>query len=125
MKKEISKWTTSIEEVSIKEAINEFFAGDWNPTDWEDTEEYIDSYIENDLIEITDEEEDYLKAEIKKEYDKRVSELRQEEIIKLKDKDSILKWIENSLNGWIDEGEIGYLLSAEEVLNLILQNGNK
>ena len=70
MKKETTKWTTSIENLAIEEAVNEFFDGDWDPKSWEDTEEYIDSYIE-DFQEISDEEINNLKTEIKKEFNKR------------------------------------------------------
>ena len=124
MKREITKLTISMEEISMEEAVNEFFDGDWDPRSWEETEEYIDSYIE-EFNEISDEEENLLRQEIKKEFDKKVNEIRQEETDKLKDKDSILIWIENSPDDWPDEGEVGYLLSNEEILDLILQNGNK
>lgn len=124
MKKEITKWTTSIEEITTEEAVNEFFDGDWNPRSWEDTETYIYSYIE-EFDEISDKEEDHLRAEIKKEFDKRINELRQEEIDQLKDKKSILNWIESLGDDWPDEGVVGYMLSREEILDLILQNSNK
>lgn len=125
MKKEITKWITSIEKISMEEAVNEFFDGDWDPRSWKDTETYIDSYI-GEFDEISDKEEDLLIAEIKKEFDKRVNELQQEESIQLKDRKSILNWIENITQyEFLDEGEVGYLLSKEEILDLILENGNK
>ena len=124
MKKEMQKWTSSIEDIDIEEAVNEFFDGDWDPKSWEDTEEYIDSYIE-EFEKISDKEKDLLKLEIKKEFDKKVNKSRQEEIDQLKDKDSILKWIKSSFDDWPDDGQVGYILSKEEVLDLILQNGNK
>ena len=125
MKKEITKVISSIEGVSMEEAVNEFFDDDWDPRSWEDTESCIDSYIET-FSEISDEEKELLKSEIKKEFDKEVEELRQEEIDKLEDRNSILNLIRTSfVDDWPDEGEIGYLLSAEEILDLILQNGNK
>lgn len=124
MKKEITKWTTSVEEISMEEAVIEFFDGDWDSRSWEDTEKYIDSYIE-EFQEISDKEEDLLRAEIKKEFDKEVNKLCQEEVNQLKDRKSILNWIESLFNDFLDEGEVGYLLSKEEILDLILQNGNK
>ena len=126
MKKEITKWTSSIEDIAIEEAVNEFFDGDWDPKSWEDTEATIDSYIE-EFSEISDKEADLLRTEIKKEFSEKVNELRKKEIGQLKDRNSILKWIENIIedNYWQDEGEIGYILSKEEILDLILQNGNK
>lgn len=124
MRKEITKWTPFIEDIATEEAVNEFFDGDWDPRRWEDTCEYVDSYIEN-FNEISDKEEDLLRQEIKKEFDKRVNKLRQEETDQLKDRKSILEWIESLFNDWADEGEVGYILSKEEILDLILQNGNK
>lgn len=125
MKKEIIRWTSSIEDITTEDAVNEFYDGDWDPRSWEYTCESIDSYIE-EFKEISDEEKDILREEIKKEFSNRVNEFRQEEIDQLKDKKSILNWIESMreyLN--LDEGDVGYLLSKEEILDLILQNGNK
>ena len=124
MKKEITKWTSSIEDIAIEEAVNEFFDGDWDPKSWEDTEANIDSYIE-EFSEISDKEANLLKVEIKKEFSEKVNELRKKEIGQLKDRNSILEWIENSCDDWHDEGEVGYILSKEEILDLIIQNGNK
>jgi hypothetical protein len=126
MKKEVQKWRSSIEDITMEEAVDEFFDGDWDPRSWEDTEINIDSYIE-EFSEISDKEASLLKIEIKKEFNERVNELRQKEIVQLKDRNSILKWIENMIedNYWQDEGEVGYMLSKEEILDLIIQNGNK
>jgi len=123
MKREITKWTTSMEEVIMEEAVNDFFEENWDPNSWVHTEVYLDSYIE-DFNEISDKEEDLLRVEIKKEFDKRVNKLRQEEIAQLKDRKSILNWIGNPTD-WPEEGDVGYMLSKEEILDLILQNGNK
>ena len=125
MKKEVQKWRSSIEDITMEEAVSEFFDENWDPHSWEDTEANIDSYIE-EFPEISDKEADLLKVEIKKEFNERVNELRQKEIAKLKDRDSILEWIDmNEDNYWQDEGEVGYMLSKEEILDLIIQNGNK
>lgn len=123
MKKETAKWVTFIGDTSMEEAIDEFFDEDWNPRSWKDTEANINSYIE-EFQEISDEEISLLRIEIKKEFDKRVNELRQEEAVRLKDRKSILNWI-NNLIDWPNYGEVGYILSKEEILDLILQNGNK
>ena len=124
MKKEITKWTSSIEDIAMEEAIDEFFDGNWDPKSWEDTEANIDSYIE-EFSEISDKEANLLKVEIKKEFSEKVNELRKKEIDQLKDKNSILEWIKNSCDDWPNEEEIGYILSKEEILDLIIQNGNK
>jgi hypothetical protein len=124
MKKETTRVIISTENIALEEAVNEFFDGDWDPRSWEDTETYIDSYIK-EFKEISNKEKDLLRVEIKKEFDKKVSEIRQEESSQLKDRKFILRWIENSFDDWPNEGEVGYLLSKEEILDLIIQNGNK
>lgn len=124
MKKEVHKWTSSIEDVIMEEAVDEFFDGDWDPRSWEDTEKCIDSYIE-EFDEITDEEKNLLRQGIKKEFDEEVNKLRQKETNQLKDRKSILNWIKSTQYDFPDEGEVGYMLSKEEILDLILQNGNK
>ena len=124
MKKEMQKWTSSIEDIDIEEAVNEFFDGDWDPRSWKDTEHYINEYIEK-FSEISDKEKDLLKLEIKKEFDKEFSKLKKEEADQLKDRESILEYIENLCYDWPDEGDVGYILSKEEILDLILQNGKK
>ncbi len=125
MKKEITKWITSVEDVIMEEAVNDFFEGDWDPRSWEDTEQYIDSYIKEEFSEISHEEENHLRQEIKKEFDKRVNEIRQEEANELKNRESILNWIENMRHEYLDVGEVGYMLSNEEILDLILKNSDK
>ena len=125
MKKEVQKWISSIEKIAMEEAVSEFFDGDWDPRDWEETESYMNSYIEEEFSEISNKEEDLLRSEIKKEFNRRVNELRQEETDQLKDRKSILNLIENLCDDWPSEGEVGYFLSEEEILDLIIQNGNK
>jgi DNA replicative helicase MCM subunit Mcm2 (Cdc46/Mcm family) len=126
MKKRVTKFIHSTEEVSIETAVNDFFDADWNPRDWEETEEFIDQYIEDDFITISDEEKNQLRLKIKEEYDKRIAELKQKEIDQLKDRKSILELIaETIIESCYDAEEVGYLLSAEEILDLIIKNGNK
>lgn len=124
MKKRNQKWTISIEDINIEDAVNEFFDGDWDPRCWEDTELWLDTYIGEEFQEISNEEVDHLREEIKNEFNRRVNKIRQEEIKQLEDRKSILNWIDNLID-WPDEGEVGYILSKEEILDLILQNGNK
>lgn len=129
MKKETTKWTSSIEDITIEQAVNEFFDfEDWRPNDWDYTVDTADFYIEDSFIEISEKEKELLKIEIEKEFDKRVNKIRQEEVDQLKDRKSILNWIESIIQYDYPnegEGEVGYMLSKEEILDLILQNGNK
>ena len=126
MKKELTKWSKVTEEVSLEDTVNDFFDGDWDPRDWDETKSCLDAYIDEEFEEISNKEAALLSEEIKKEFDKRVSELKQEEIDQLKDRKSILDLLDYYLcSGFPNMGEVGFLLSNEEILDLILQNGNK
>ena len=126
MKKIIYKNIIKVEEVAMEEVVKDFFDGDWDPKDWEETETDIDLYIKYELKEICDKEEDSLRAEIKKEFDKRVSIYRQEEIKQLEDRESILNFIDYYIRAdYKNVGEVGYMLSNEEILDLIIENGRK
>jgi len=123
MKKEVSEWKSEIKEVSLKDAVKVFFEEcDYNIGDWSETEENLDYFI-NDFKEINNEEEKLLREEVKKEFDKKVNKYKQEELAHLKNKSSILKWIKSIIG--IEAGDPGYMLNAEEILDLILENGQK
>ncbi len=127
MKKEVSEWKSEIKEVSLKDAVKVFFEEcDYNIGDWSETEENLDYFI-NDFKEINNEEEKLLREEVKKEFDKKVNKYKQEELAHLKNKSSILKWIKSiiGIDGLIEAGDPGYMLNAEEILDLILENGQK
>lgn len=127
MKKEISEWKSEIKEISLKDAVKEFFEEcDYNIEDWSETEENLDYFI-NDFKEINKEEERLLRKEVKKEFDKKVNKYKQEELAHLKNRKSILNWIKSimRIDGLIEAGEPGYILNAEEILDLILENGQK
>ena len=115
------------EEAPIDIIVDEFFDGDWDPTDWDYTLACIDNYIDDELKEVTDKERDSLIEAIKQRFDKEVSESRQEEINQLKDRKSILNWIKFYVNNdeAKEDGDVGFILSPEEILDLIVANGNK
>lgn len=127
MKIEISEWKSDIKEISLKDAMEEFFEEYGCNLKYGFETEDLDDFI-NGFKEINKEEEELLREEIKKEFDKKLNKYKQEEINQLKNKKSIIKWLKNLLedfNDAFDCGEVGYLLSAEEIFNLILKNGQK
>lgn len=115
------------EEAPIEVIADEFFDGDWDPTDWDYNLDCIDSYIYDELREVTDGEKDSLIEAIKQRFDKELSESKQEEINQLKDRKSILNWIKFYVNNdeAKEDGDVGFILSPEEILDLIVANGNK
>lgn len=126
MKKEV--WESSMKEVSIEEAAKDFCEGyelatiDINDFDFE-----LNDFIEYNIKEISPEEKTALKEEIKKLILKQKEESIAEEKYKLKDRESILEWISYYIcdDDYLERGNVGYYLSAREILDLIIENGKK
>lgn len=125
MKKEV--WESSIKEVSIEETAKDFCEEyyEGNSDDFDDSE--LDDFIKINIKEISSEEKAALKEEIKKKLIKQKEEAISEEKYKLKDRESILEWISYYICGddYLEEGNVGYYLSAREILDLIIKNGQK
>ena len=125
MKKEV--WKSSIEEISIEEAVKDFCKEYCGSIDSEDFDSEFDYFIKVDIKEISPEEMEALKEEIKKQLIKRKEEFIVQEKSKLKNRTSILEWIDYNIkyDECLEGGDIGYYLSAEEILDLIIENGKK
>lgn len=126
MKKEV--WESSIKEVSIEEVAKDFCEGyelatlDINDFDFE-----LNYFIEDNINEISPKERAALEEEIKKLLIKRKEEFVVQEKAKLKNRTSILEWIDYNIkyDDGLEGGNVGYSLSAEEILDLIIKNGQK
>lgn len=125
MKKEV--WKSSIEEISIEEAVKDFCKEYCGSIDSEDFDSEFDYFIKVDIKEISLKERDLLKEEIKKQLIKLKEEFVVQEKSKLKNRTSILEWIDYNIkyDECLEGGDIGYYLSAEEILDLIIENGKK
>lgn len=123
MRKNVTKVVSSTEEVSLEFAVDEFLDKYWSSEYPDEFFEYLDDYF-GEFETITDKEKEALTNEIKKESNRRILEIRNIEEKKLKTRKAILDFLK-SITYDTYEGEIGYLLSAEEILDLILENGNK
>lgn len=124
MKKEVLE--SSIKEVSIEEVAKDF-CEEYTETDINDFDSELNYFIEDNIKEISHEERIALKEEIKKFIIKQKEEVINEEKYKLKDKESILEWISYYIcnDDFLEEGDVGYYLSAKEILDLIIENGKK
>lgn len=120
MKKEV--FISFIKEMSIEEA--EEYCGD---LDSEDFDSELGYFIKDYIKEISPEEVEALKEEIKKRLIKQKEEAVAEEKYKLKDRESILEWISYYIcdDDYLEVGNVGYYLSAKEILDLIIKNGQK
>ena len=126
MKKEV--WKSSIEEISIEEAVKNFCESHELATlDINDFDLELNYFIEDNIKEISSEEKATLKEEIKKFMTKQKEEAVDEEKYKLKDRESILEWISYYIcdDDYLERGNVGYYLSAREILDLIIENGKK
>lgn len=125
MKKKV--WKSSIKEISIEEAVKDFCKEYCRSIDNEDFDSEFEYFIEDNIKEISSEERDTLKEEIKKQLIKQKEEFIVQEKSKLKNRTSILEWIDYNIkyDDCLEEGDIGYYLSAKEILDLIIENGNK
>lgn len=128
MKKEV--WESSIKEISIEEAAKSFCEDcekRYGGFDSDDFNSELNYFIENNIKEISSEEIDALKEEIKKQLIKQKEEFIVQEKSKLKNRTSILEWIDYNIkyDDCLEEGDIGYYLSAKEILDLIIKNGKK
>ena len=125
MKKEV--WKSFVEEISIEEAAKDFCKEYCGSIDSEDFDSEFDYFIEVDIKEISPEERDTLKEEIKKKLIKRKEEFIVQEKSKLKNRTYILEWIDYNIkyDDCLEGGDVGYYLSAKEILDLIIENGKK
>lgn len=125
MKKKV--WKSSIKEISIEEAVKDFCKEYCRSIDNEDFDSEFEYFIEDNIKEISSEEMDALKEEIKKQLIKQKEEFIVQEKSKLKNRTSILEWIDYNIkyDDCLEEGDIGYYLSAKEILDLIIENGKK
>lgn len=125
MKKEV--WKSSVEEISIEEAVRDFCKEYCGDLDSEDFDSELDDFIKDNIKEISPKEMDALKEEIKKQLIKQKEEFIVQEKSKLKNRTSILEWIDYNIkyDDCLEGGDIGYYLSAKEILDLIIENGKK
>lgn len=127
MKIKRSKIKQVEEEVSISEFVDELFEDEWNPNDWDDTESMFRDAIEYDYPEISEDDIEEIIKEAKKKFEKIVNEYRDEEIEKLSGRSKIREWLSSYIDVDEDlyEGEPGYVLDVDEIIDLIIKNGKK
>lgn len=113
------------EEVSISEILEMLFEYDWWPDDWEGTRDSFIEALKYDFPDITEEEIKTILPETKKEFDRRVKELIEEEAEQLKDRRSIINWLRDMIGEFLGKGSVGYCLTLDQIVDLIIQNGNK
>lgn len=97
-------------------------------TEDEIDENYVDEWLDN-YIDVSDEDRkiiyDIVIPAAKEKYKKYKEELKKEEADEFKDREHILNVLESALRNPYSYTKEFYVLSTEEILNLILENGTK
>ena len=126
IKRTITKTVT--EEVEIPEVVEEFFeCCDWNPNDWDDTLDQFEYYLKDcDYEDVSKEEKDEVLKKLRETFNEKVEKLKKEELNELSSREKILQLINDLIyDSYPEEGQVGYMLTSEEILDEILKNGNK
>jgi len=128
IKRTITKTVTEEVEIPISEVVEEFFeCCDWNPNDWDYTLDNFEDYFEySDYEDISEEDKKEVLKKAKETFDEKVEKLKKEELSKLSTREKIIQFISDIIyDSYPEEGQIGYILTSEEILDEILKNGNK
>lgn len=133
MNKKVIKTIEEIKEYSMEEVANEFLDY-YCESELEDLKynlEYeITDYLVEEDIKYSEEEKGSLIKLVKEKIDEKLNNIREPEIKSLSNRKSIHKWLSGLLDSMrklddIEYGDVGFLLSVDDIIDLIVQNGNK
>lgn len=133
MNKKVIKTIEEIEEYSMKEVANDFL-DHYYESELEglkkNLEYEINTYLVAEDIKHSEEEKGSLIKLVKEKIDEKLNNIREPEIKSLSNRKSIHKWLSGLLDSMrklddIEYGDVGFLLSVDEIIDLIIQNGNK
>lgn len=122
-----TKTITVEEEISNQEIIENLFSDDWWPASWEDTKADFIGFLENDYPNMSEEEITEIISEAKKTFDIKSKEILEEERNQLSNRQNIIEWLSDIMPEEYElaEGDVGYTLTVDQIVDLIIQNGNK
>lgn len=125
-RKEEKLVTTKYIDVSDEDVVNDFMEDAFTIYEW-----LVDDPTINDYdyfwvdYELTEEDKERLFSKIQIKAKEEIEKAKEDEKDLLKDRESILTFINCSIEDSDYSGQIGYTLSAEEILDTILENGRK
>ena len=133
MNKKVIKTIEEIEEYSMEEVANDFldYYYESELEDLKDNLEYeITDYLVREDIKHSEEEKEALIKLVKEKIDEKLNNIREPEIKSLSNRKSIHKWLSGLLDSMrklddIEYGDVGFLLSVDDIIDLIVKNGNK
>lgn len=130
----ICKKEVSFKDVSDEDIVNDFMNDYYSPIIWENDYEYINDleYFFEDYSDLTEEDKERILTKIHIAARKKDEEYKEEEKKLLKNRNCILAFLDRCVEDtrenydyFKDKPIVGIYLEAEEILNLILKNGNK
>lgn len=133
MNKKVIKTIEEIEEYSMEEVADDFLDY-YYESELEDLKknlEYeITDYLVKEDIKYSEEEKGSLIKLVKEKIDEKLNNIREPEIKSLSNRKSIHKWLSGLLDSIrklddIEYGDVGFLLSVDDIIDLIVKNGNK
>ena len=130
----ICKKEVSFKDVSDEDIVNDFMNDYYSPVIWENDYEHINDleYFFEDYADLTEEDKERILTKIHIAARKKDEEYKEEEKKLLKNRSCILAFLDRCVEDtrenydyFKDKPIVGIYLEAEEILNLILKNGNK
>ena len=114
------------EEATLDEIVSSVLLNIEQYSNWDDTEDEIESELDSRNYELSEEEKEEVIAACKERFNLDLEEYRKEEIEQLSSRKKIISWLKNlTINdNWLEPGDVGYLLSIEEIVDLIYKNYN-
>ena len=127
----IGKKEVLFKDVSDEDIVKDFMDDYYSPINWEDEYTCINDleYFFEDYTDITEEDKERILNKIRTAARAKDDELKAHETRLLSDRNHILKFLDDYVdyvrNYCYDHSRVGVYLGPEEILNLILKNGNK
>lgn len=130
MNKKVIKTIEETEEYSIEEVADDFLDHYYEVElkDLKKNLEYeINTYLDAEDIKHSEEEKDSFIKLVKEKIDENINNIKEPEIKRLSNRKSIHKWLSELLDSIedIEPSDVGFLLSVDEIIDLIIKNGNK
>lgn len=123
--------TETVKDVSDEDIVNDFMNDYYSPVIWEDDYAYISDleYFFDDYTDLTEEDKERILKKIHMAAKAKDDELKAHETKLLSNRGSILTFLSDYVDyircNDYSRAKVGVYLEAEEILNLILKNGNK
>ena len=123
--------TETVKDVSDEDIVNDFMNGYYSPVIWKDDYAHINDleYFFEDYSDLTEEDKERILSKIHTAAKAKDDELKAQETKLLSNRNYILMFLSNYVdyvrNYSYEHTKVGVYLDPEEILNLILKNGNK